>query len=151
MYASRCTRVTIGWLWLVGSLKTWVSFCRIWSFYRALLQKRSVFFGNLLIVATSYPYDWVMFTQAHDKGAALQSAKIGGPKSTGMYSYTNMYIYLYVYVYMNTRTHTRTRTRTHKRKHTRAHTHTHIYCIYTYMYVCICISIYIYMCTHMYI
>ena len=38
------------WLWLVGSLKIWVSFAEYSLFYRALLHKRQVFLGILLIV-----------------------------------------------------------------------------------------------------
>jgi len=45
---------TIGWLWLVGSLKLQVSFAEYSLFYRALLQKRPIFLGSLLIVATPY-------------------------------------------------------------------------------------------------
>ena len=44
----------MGWLWLVGSFKTWVSFAEYCLLYRALLQKRPIILGSLLIVATSY-------------------------------------------------------------------------------------------------
>jgi len=42
-----------GWLWFIGSLKIQVSFAEYSLFYRALLQKRPMFLGRLLIVATS--------------------------------------------------------------------------------------------------
>jgi len=44
----------MGWLWLVGSLKSWVSFAEYRLFYRALLQKRPVILRSLLIVVTPY-------------------------------------------------------------------------------------------------
>ena len=44
----------MGWLWLVGSLKYRSLLQNIGLFCRALLQKRPVFLGSLLIVATSY-------------------------------------------------------------------------------------------------
>ena len=47
-------RSAIGWLRLVGSLKISVSFAEYSLFYRALLQKRPVFLGSLLVVATPY-------------------------------------------------------------------------------------------------
>ena len=42
----------LGWLWLVGSFKIQVSFAEYNLLYRALLQKRPMFLGSLLIVAT---------------------------------------------------------------------------------------------------
>ena len=42
----------MGWLWLVGSFKIYVSFPEYSLFYRALLQKRHMFIGSLQIVAT---------------------------------------------------------------------------------------------------
>jgi len=44
----------MGWLCLVGSLKTQVSFAEYSLFYTALLQKRPMFLGSRLIVATPY-------------------------------------------------------------------------------------------------
>ena len=44
----------IGWLWLVCSIKTQVSFAEYSLFCRAFLQKRPVFLESLLILATSY-------------------------------------------------------------------------------------------------
>jgi len=41
------------WLRLVGSLKLQISFAEYTLFYRALLQKRPIILGSLLIVATS--------------------------------------------------------------------------------------------------
>jgi len=38
----------MGWLQIVGSLKLWVSFAEYRLFYRALLQKRPMFFRSLL-------------------------------------------------------------------------------------------------------
>jgi len=43
-----------GWLWLVGSFETQVAFAEYCLFYRAPLQKRPMFVGSLLIVATQY-------------------------------------------------------------------------------------------------
>jgi len=45
-----------GWLRLVGSLKSQVSFAEYCLFYRALWQKRPVILSSLLIVATSYHF-----------------------------------------------------------------------------------------------
>jgi len=44
----------MGWLWLAGSLKLYVSFAQYSLFYRALLQKKPKILGSLLIVATPY-------------------------------------------------------------------------------------------------
>ena len=46
----------MGWLWLVGSLKLYISFAEYRLFYRALLQKRPVILRSLLVEAT--PYTW---------------------------------------------------------------------------------------------
>jgi len=45
----------MGWLRLVGSLKSQVSFAEYRLFYRALLQKRPIILRSLLAEAT--PYD----------------------------------------------------------------------------------------------
>ena len=42
----------MGWLRLVNSLKSWVSFAEYSLFYRALLQMRPVILRSLLIVAS---------------------------------------------------------------------------------------------------
>jgi len=60
-----CTHSSMGWLWLVGSLKIWISSAEYSLFYRALLQKRPVFLGSLLIVATPY-YNLSMWHTAVD-------------------------------------------------------------------------------------
>jgi len=44
----------MGWLRLVGSLKSQVSFAEYGLFYRALSQKRPIILRSLLIVATPY-------------------------------------------------------------------------------------------------
>jgi len=44
----------MGWLRVVGSLKSQVSFAEYSLFYRALLQRRPVILRSLLIVATPY-------------------------------------------------------------------------------------------------
>ena len=44
----------MGWLWLVGSLKVYVSFVEYRLFHRVLLQKRPIISRSLLIVATPY-------------------------------------------------------------------------------------------------
>jgi len=46
--------IHIGWLWVVGYLKIYVSSAEYGLFYRALLKKKPAIFGSLLIVATSY-------------------------------------------------------------------------------------------------
>ena len=46
----------MGWLRLVASLKLQVSIAEYSLFYRALVQKRSIFLMSLLIVATPYLY-----------------------------------------------------------------------------------------------
>jgi len=48
-----CHNHDMGWLWLVGSLKILVSFAEYSLFSGAFLQKRPMFLGRLLIVATS--------------------------------------------------------------------------------------------------
>jgi len=48
--------VRMGWLRLVGSLKSQVSFAEYSLFYRALLQKRPIILRSLLIIATPYAY-----------------------------------------------------------------------------------------------
>ena len=47
-----CNTCSMGWLWLVDSLSIQVSFADYSLFCRALLQKRRIFSGSLLIVAT---------------------------------------------------------------------------------------------------
>jgi len=44
----------MGWLRLVGSLKSQVSFAEYPLFYRALLQKRPIILRSLLVIATPY-------------------------------------------------------------------------------------------------
>jgi len=46
------TDIYMGWLQLVGSLKSKVSFAEYRLFYRPLLQKRPIILRSLLIVAT---------------------------------------------------------------------------------------------------
>jgi len=46
----------MGWLRLVGSLKSQVSFAEYFLFYRALLQKRPIILRSLRIVATPYAF-----------------------------------------------------------------------------------------------
>jgi len=46
----------MGWLRLVVSLKSYISFAEYRLFYRALLQKRPVILRSQLMVATPYPY-----------------------------------------------------------------------------------------------
>ena len=53
-HMNHVSRVTMGWLWLVGSFKTYVAFAEHSLFYRALLEKRPMFLGILLIVANPY-------------------------------------------------------------------------------------------------
>ena len=48
----------MGWLRLVGSLKSYVSFAEYSLFYRALLQKRPMIVRSLRIVATPYHSCW---------------------------------------------------------------------------------------------
>jgi len=49
-----CRYFNMGWLRLVGSLKSWVSFTEYSLFYRALLQKRPIILRSLLDVLTPY-------------------------------------------------------------------------------------------------
>jgi len=50
-----CARdVCMGWLWLVGSFKLYVSFAEDRLFYRALLQRRPIIVRSLLTKATPY-------------------------------------------------------------------------------------------------
>jgi len=48
----------VGWLQLVGALKSQVSFAEYHLLYRALLHKRSTILRSLLIVATPYVYTY---------------------------------------------------------------------------------------------
>ena len=50
----------VGWLQLVGSLKSYVSVKNIGLFCRALLQKRPVILRSLLVVATPYVMPFVV-------------------------------------------------------------------------------------------
>ena len=50
----QCCICDMGWLRLVGSLKWQVSFAEYRLFHRALLQKRPIILGILLIVATPH-------------------------------------------------------------------------------------------------
>ena len=50
--AARVGGESIGWLRLVRSLKSYVSFAEYRLLYRALSQKRPIIFRSLLIVAT---------------------------------------------------------------------------------------------------
>ena len=52
----RCVK-TLLHLWLVGSLRLWVSFAEYCLFYRALLQKRPIIYRSLLSVLT-YHHLW---------------------------------------------------------------------------------------------
>ena len=47
----------MGWLRLVGSIKSQVSFAEYSLFYRALLQKKPIISRSLLIIATPYQYE----------------------------------------------------------------------------------------------
>ena len=58
--------MTMGGLLFVGSLKIQVSFAEYSLFYRALLQKRPMFLGSLLIVATSHA---IKFNRQNDQTA----------------------------------------------------------------------------------
>ena len=49
-----CHYIDMGWLWLVCSLKLWVSFAESRLFYRALLQKGLIISRSRLSVATLY-------------------------------------------------------------------------------------------------
>jgi len=48
------TKICMGWLRLVGSLKLQASFAEYCLFYRALLQKRPIILRSLLIIDTPY-------------------------------------------------------------------------------------------------
>jgi len=50
--------IHVGWLQIVGSFKILVSFAAYRLFYRALLPKKPMFFGSLIIVASSYIPIW---------------------------------------------------------------------------------------------
>ena len=128
----------MGWLWLVSSLKSQVSFAEYHLFYRALLQKRPKTSRSLLIVAT----------------AELLSR----PSSLRMYIYTHTYKFLGVCIYMQLHTYTCTQ----KIMSVSVYTSIWIYicactCIYIYMCKCIqawtymhiwCMYVYIYTCTY---
>jgi len=52
-----CTNLLLmGWLWIVGSLKLWVSFAEYSLYYRAFLQKRPIILRSLLSEVTPYMY-----------------------------------------------------------------------------------------------
>jgi len=71
----------MGWLQLVGSLKSLVFFAENSLFYRALLQKRPIILRSLLIVATPYTFE--------------ESDKVA---ETHVYIHKCMYIYACTYV-----------------------------------------------------
>ena len=58
--------ICMGWLWLVGFWKWYVSFVEYRLFYRALLQKRPISLRSPLIVATPY-VDMHKFTPRYSK------------------------------------------------------------------------------------
>jgi len=64
-------RIHMGWLRLVGSLNWYVAFAEYSLFYRALLQKRPMILGSLLIGAT--PYWW----HASSSSANLEHDHVG--------------------------------------------------------------------------
>jgi len=71
-------RAFMGWLWLVGSLKLWVSFAKEPYKKEDILQKRPVILMSLLIVATPYVFVSTVYVRMY------------------------VYIYLYVHVYVFT-------------------------------------------------
>ena len=75
---------SLGWLWLVGSLKLWVSCAEYSLFYMALLQKWHVISRSLRIVATQYFFF---------------GAQIAARANIFMYIYIYIYIYTYIYMY----------------------------------------------------
>jgi len=67
---------TMGWLRLVGSLKSQVSFVEYSLFYRALLQKRTISFRSLLIVLTvATPYMYLKCIHLIKKSSVLYHQK----------------------------------------------------------------------------
>jgi len=64
------TKLTMGWLRLVGSLKLQVSFVEYRLFYRSLLQKRPIILRSQLIVATPY-----QSKQTHKRGQLTVSQR----------------------------------------------------------------------------
>ena len=67
------SRVTMGWLRSVGSIKLSVSFAEYSLFYRALLLKRPIILSILLTVATPYA------TTSHTFALASVRAVATGP------------------------------------------------------------------------
>ena len=130
----------MGWLRLVGSLKSQASFSEYHLFYGALLQKRPVILRSLLIVAN------------------LQL--LSHPSSLRMYIYTHTYTFLGACIYMQSHTHTCTQ----KVMSVSVYTSTWIYicaCTRIHIYMCKCIHtwtcmhmwckyVYIYTCTYGY-
>jgi len=106
----------MGWLWLVGSLKWWVSSAEYRLFYRSLLQKRPIILRSLLIVDTP--------DQTYLQGDQIGMRIVNTSKETYMRHETCKRDLLSL-CDNHTHTHTHTHTHIHLRTHTYAHTHKH--------------------------
>jgi len=125
---------TMGWLWLVGSLKLYVSFAKEPYKREDILQKKPMILRSLLIVATPYVQLNIMGVSTH----------IANDVVAIMMCDTNMYIYIWVYVYMYTYIYIYIYIYVYVRQQ---YTYIYIYmymCIYVYMYIYIYIYINIY-------
>jgi len=129
----------MGWLWLVGSIKWWVSFAKEPYKRDDILQERRIILSNLLTVATSYrlskePYIgfYYMWSATPQICTCVYTKNI--------LTHTHMCICMYKYVYI----------------HYNVYIYTHIHiCMYIYIYICIhtymlsiYICIHVYICTH---
>jgi len=76
----------MGWLRLVGCLKSKVFFAENSLFYRALLQKRHTILRSLLIVATPYVYVCVYVSHCgYDTAAMSMSMSMSMPMSASLF------------------------------------------------------------------
>jgi len=82
LWLGHCWYLCMGWLWLVGSLKLWVSLAIYRLFYRVLLQKRPIILRSLLIVATPFVFVYAVYCIVLT------------------YKYTNVYINLHIFLFI---------------------------------------------------
>ena len=118
-----------GWLRLVGSLKSSVSFAECHLFHRALLQKRPIILRSLIIVATPCTHK-----DTHNIDTCAHAYT-----NTNTHAYTYIHLSVSRYVYI----------------HTYRHVHIGMKNIYSYaqihIFICVCERIYAYVCIYVHI
>jgi len=93
MYVYTHIHTYMGWLRLVGCLKTYVSLQNIGLFCRYLLQKRPIFLSILLIVATPY---------INIRSICMECTLFYASDVLGINTYIYLFIFIYTYIYIYT-------------------------------------------------